>query len=129
MQNRPRMTISALLAALALNAGSAQAWTAQNDFRVDGDAAGFEVLSKGGGGAPAFWCAAGDFASKVLGLGPTDRVWRVSEPPRAGGEGIRFALSPDGAASKTGLLIWQEKDASVSVAMAVQFCWNPKADL
>jgi hypothetical protein len=53
---------------------------------------------------------------------PGDRIWRLSEPPRRSGEGIRFSMSPEGRASRSGLAILGPDDASLSVAMAQQMC-------
>jgi len=64
----------------------------------------FAVAWNGQSGAPVFWCAAGDYVSRGLGLPDGTRIWRLSEPPRRAGEAIRFSLSADGAASRTGII-------------------------
>lgn len=120
-----------LFAALCLAADPARAFIASNDLVVEREGpATFAVPYRGRSGAPAFWCAAGDYAARVLGAAATDRIWRLSEPPRRSGDGIRFSLAPDGRASRTGLALIGEDDASLSVAHARQLCEPrlPRAD-
>ncbi|RVW00001.1 hypothetical protein EKE94_02130 [Mesobaculum littorinae] len=84
----------------------------------------FDVPYRGGrAGASDFWCAAGDYVIRGLNAAPGTRIWRVSEPPRRSGQGIRFSLSPDGAASRSGLLtLFGQGDASLSAAHARALC-------
>jgi hypothetical protein len=119
------MTRITLTAVLLLAALPAQAFLATNDLVVEADGpVSFHVPYRGASGAPAFWCAAGDYAARVLGASPADRVWRLSEPPRRSGEGIRFSLAPEGRASGTGLAALGPDDASLSVAHALMLCEN-----
>ena len=67
------------------------------------------------------WCAAGDFVIS-RGMPTNTRIWRLSEPPRRQAEGVRFGLSPEGAASKIGLIVLGGRDASLSAIHAIQFC-------
>jgi hypothetical protein len=54
----------------------------------------------------------------------TTPLWRVSAPPRKPGEGIVFALSPEGAATDTGLVQFGEEDASLTAGAARALCWG-----
>ena len=117
-----------MLAALAL-AGSlfalpAHAFQAQNDLIVDGEASNFHVRMSPGQGASQSWCAAGDFVIRGLGLSPLTRIYRTSEPPRRQGEGVSFSLSPEGAASRTGLMIIGGDGISLNAAFAQQHCFR-----
>ncbi|MGP3697481.1 hypothetical protein [Rhodobacter sp. NSM] len=111
----------AALAATAL-AGPASAFIAKNGEVVQpaGDGT-FVVMGSPGQGPGESWCAAGDYVMSQ-GLLPTTRIWRLSEPPRRQAEGVRFGLSSQGAASKTGLFIIGAKDASVSAIHARALC-------
>ncbi len=115
-----------LIVGMALLASPASAYLAQNNYIVRDLGNGqFEVQVKGGLSAPAAWCAMGDYAMRYLNLPPATPIWRVSEPPRRQGQTIVFALTGEGAASKTGLVILNETDASLSAGFAQEFCWNP----
>jgi hypothetical protein len=104
----------------------AQAYLAQNDLRVEGQGDRFEVLASPGMGPSRAWCAAGDYVVVILGLPSSTPMWRISEPPRKAGEGIVFALSPDGAASETGLIQIGENDASLTAGAARALCANER---
>lgn len=111
-------------AALSLTAPAALAYTARNGLQVDPiGPSSFRVPYRGKSGAPDFWCAAGDFAQSRLGLGVTDRIWRLTPVPRRSGEPMAFALSPESAAKKTGLVVlFGRDDGSLSVASALNHC-------
>jgi hypothetical protein len=110
--------------AIVLLTTPAHAYLAQNSLRVQGDTAAFEVQFSPGMGAPGAWCAAGDYAIRYLNLPHTTKIWRVSEPPRGVGEGVSFATSPSGAASKSGLIRLNEADASLTASAAQNLCWG-----
>ncbi len=112
----------ALIASL-LAAAPAQAFIASNGLVVEAEGADtFYVPYRGQSGAPSFWCAAGEYAQRKLGAGGTDLLWRLSEPPRRSGQGIRFSLNPAGHASSTGLFSFGSKDGSLTVAFAQRLC-------
>jgi len=111
-----------LLAALLL-ATPAGAFTAQNGLIVtpeDPDA--FFVPWRGKSGPADFWCAAGDYAVRALRLPVTTTIWRASEPPRRAGEGVRFTLRADQAASSSGLALQWPKSAGMTAGHAQSFC-------
>jgi hypothetical protein len=94
-----------LLLAAGLAASPAAAWQSQNNFTVRQlDSNRFEVQARGGLSSSDAWCAAGDFVIRGLRLPRSTTIWRISEPPRRSGAGIVFSLSPQGAASTTGLV-------------------------
>ena len=117
------MRLLSLLAAAAVAVASpAAAYIAGNGLLVRAEADGsFVVLGSPGQGPAESWCAAGDYVI-ASGMPTNTRIWRLSEPPRRQGESVRFGLSPEGAASKTGLFILGSKDASLSAIHAAQLC-------
>ncbi len=116
-----------ILATALLSASPALAFLSENSERVQGSGSGrFEVLASPGQGASVSWCAAGDYVIRGLGLTPDTRIWRVTAPPRKAGEGVGFALSPEGA-QKSGLLALGLKDESLSAGAAEALCYGQKA--
>lgn len=72
-----------------------------------------------------YWCAAGDFARRVLGQPGNTRIWRATPKPRGAGQGIVFTLDPAHQAEGAGLSHFgaEQRDGSLSVGMAVRnFC-------
>lgn len=112
----------ALIAALFL-VTPASAFTAENGLRVKPEGRDSFLVPWGGMSAASdFWCAAGDYALRELDVPVTTTVYRASEPPRRSGEGIRFTLRADQAASSTGLLFYWPPGAGVSAGFAQSFC-------
>jgi hypothetical protein len=120
------MIRSALSAALLLAlAAPAQAFIARNGLVVEPAPGGtFEVPYRGLSGVSDFWCAAGDYVVRDLGMPADTRIFRVSSPPRRAGQGITFSLSPEGA-KKPGLLLLGDGGRGVSAAHARQLCDTP----
>jgi len=113
----------AVLAALALSAGGADAYAARNGFQVQRLSNGnFQVMNRGGLSAPAAWCAAGDYAMAVLGVEPGTAIWRISEPPRPRAANIEFSLSSVGAATSTGIATLGGNGASMAAISARNLC-------
>ena len=117
------MRALALVAALTA-AAPVHAFTAQNGLVVQPDANGFTVPWRGAGGPADFWCAAGDYAVRVLHLAPTDTVYRASDPKRRSGEPVRFTLDASQSVEKTGLFIIGAKGGGISVGHAQSMCEN-----
>ncbi|QRZ12279.1 hypothetical protein JWJ88_06490 [Paracoccus methylovorus] len=72
-----------------------------------------------------YWCAAGDFAQRVLGQPGKARIWRATPKPREAGKGIGFTLDAAQKAEGAGLSQFGSgpRDGSLSVGMAVgNFC-------
>ncbi|MCX7889366.1 MAG: hypothetical protein N2422_06490 [Rhodobacteraceae bacterium] len=125
----PRTLATAAILATALAAGTpAQAFTATNGLVVDpsgGD--GFAVPWRGESAPSAFWCAAGDYVIRGLGLPPSTRVYRTSPVPRPRGGAVAFALTAE-AAVEPGLLVTGSPDRGLSAAHARALCLEPRLD-
>lgn len=123
---RLRFLFPAVLAAsLGGLAGPVSAYVASNGLLVQPEGADtFNVPFMGLSGDVEFWCAVGDYVNNVMGLPGGTRIYRLSEPPRPRGQGIRFSLNPEGAASRTGLAIFSSDGPqnSVSASMAYALC-------
>lgn len=120
----PRFRDSAALALCGLFlAGPGAAFIASNDLVVvPNGQADFVVPYRGKSGPTDFWCAAGDYVMRGLAQSGTTPIYRLSEPPRRSGEGVRFSLSPEGAASGSGLLLLGSDRAALTAAFARQLC-------
>jgi hypothetical protein len=121
---RPSKTTLGLAAALvaATSFGApAQAFVAENFKPVaQSGPERFVVGYRGDSVVREFWCAAGDYVIRGLGRGPATRIWRISGR-RTGGQGIEFALNPDGA-QPPGITILGGDGASLTAAAAWQLC-------
>lgn len=104
----------------------AAAFTAQNGMNVtrtgpSAIAVAYEVRRDD----TDYWCAAGDFAQRALGLPGRTPLWRASPKPRGAGQGIAFTLDPGQAAAGAGLSQFGAgpRDGAISIAMATgSFC-------
>jgi hypothetical protein len=117
------LRLAALAAAIFL-AAPVHAYTSPNRMTVTATGpATFSVRAAGGNyGANEFWCAAGWYAWRVLDASNNVRIYRLSQPPRRGGQPIVFSLDPTGKASRTGLAVVGYDDGSLSVATARAQC-------
>ena len=124
-----------LALALTLSAAPVSAWTADNLLTVNdlsgGD--GFEVIG-GPGLAPSdYWCAAGDYALRVLRAPTTARVYLT----RARGPAVtanrksaaHFSLTPapDAPPHEGVFLTVRKAGAHLSVGFAISYCENRKS--
>lgn len=118
-----RILLPAALA-LGLSAVPAAAYLTRNNLLVVPEGNGvFNIPYRGKSGDSEFWCAAGDYVQRGLGLPANTRIWRLSEPPRRQGEGVRFSLNPEGAASRTGLAVFSSgPTGSVLAVTATGVC-------
>jgi hypothetical protein len=113
----------AVVLAVTLLAGTATgafAWTATNGMTVTSDSArSFVVAPRGGmSNATDFWCAAGDYAIRRLGLRPNTRLFRMTSGTRGG---VRFSLDEKGSVS-SGVTVFGAKDSGLSAALAQVYC-------
>ncbi|WP_347140606.1 hypothetical protein [Paracoccus sp. SSK6] len=100
----------------------AAAWTAQNGMTaVQTGPSEITVIHDVRRGDTDYWCAAGDFAQRALGLPGKTRLWRASPKPRRAGDGIVFTLDERNAAKGAGLSQFGSgpRDGSLPLAMAV----------
>lgn len=76
----------------------------------------------------SYWCAAGDYAERVMGLPGSTRMWRATPQPRKAGLGIVFTLDPARQAEGAGISDFSTgpNDGSISISMAiVSYCQVP----
>ena len=115
-----------------LSASAALAWRAVNRqevFALSQDV--FEVLSRPGAGPAQFWCAAGDYARRVLDTAAVQRLYihRGVGPSlkRPGIKAVQFALEPPpGADTKQHgySLSLDTVGYNLTSAAARQFCFG-----
>ncbi len=98
------MRIFPAIFALCILATPALAFRAQNGMVV-GQTGPTEitVASTIGRGPADYWCAAADFAVRVLGVPGGTAIYRVTPPPRRGGQDITFSLDPAIGTAETGI--------------------------
>lgn len=115
-----------LILALLLLPAPAAAFTARNGMTaVQSGPTEIAVIHEVRRGDTDYWCAAGDFAQRVMGVPGNTRIWRASPKPRGAGDGIVFTLDPAKAAEGAGLSQFGSgpRDGSIPVSMAVgSFC-------
>lgn len=115
------------LGVLLASALPAAAFTAANGMTVASDGARSFVVSpaRGKNATTDYWCAAGDFAIRRLGLRPSTRLFRMT--PGSGRSGIRFSLDPQGSVS-SGVTVFGAKDNGLSASLAQVYCTSMKQD-
>jgi hypothetical protein len=93
-----------VLAALLMFAEPSVAFRATNGFTVTQTGPqDFVVNYRVTRNETSYWCAAGEFVTRDLGLPAKTRIYRASPPPRGAGEGIAFTLDSAAAAPEGGL--------------------------
>ena len=111
----------AILAASLLASAPAHAFIASNGLVVNDEGGGtFNIPFRGLSGDGDFWCAAGEYVRRGLGMSGATRIFRLSEPPRRRGEGVRFSLNPEGAASRTGIASFSSGPAGSLTASSAE---------
>ena len=120
-----------LTAALIAAPGWALAWWAWNRHEVEPVSDGvFEVIGEVGSGAQNYWCGAGDYAIRVLGVEPARRIytWRGLGPSvtRPGRKAMQFAFAPPkGADTSTPLsLSLHRVGDNLNASMAQNYCYE-----
>ncbi len=124
----PRLSIATLVLGLSLvSALPALAFTAANGMSVASDGARSFVVApmRGKAGATDYWCAAGDFAIRRLGLRPSTRLYRMT--PGSTKAGVRFSLDEKGAVA-SGVTVFGAKDSGLSASLAQVYCTSMKED-
>lgn len=126
----------AVITALVMTATSASAWFAFNRLEVQAlNDGSFEVISRPGTGPTDMWCAAGDYAQRVLGSAAAQRVYLVAGTgpavTRPGYKAARFSLTPPAGVNT------EVTSLSVSItrvgenlrsASARQYCYDSHRD-
>ena len=117
---RLALTLPLFLAAFAMPLAAQAA-----DPRVEDQGAGlFAVFPAGGLSASEAFCTAGGFAQARLGLGPTDRIWRVTPVPRRSGQPMVFSTRAQDSAGRSGLVLLGPDDGSITVGFAQSLCFG-----
>lgn len=120
---------------LVLSPTWAAAWWAYNRhevFPVSNSV--WEVVSEVGSSPADYWCGAGDYAQRVLGVGSTERIfiWRAIGPSvnRPNRKAVQFSLSPPPGADTSTQLSLSVKRAGDNLARhaAVQYCYQFDGD-
>lgn len=120
------MRVLGLVLTLAL-AAPAQAFVSDQRLRVTRESeTDFTVQYKSTARLTDYWCSAGRYVTRELGLSDRTRVYRLSPPPRKIGQGISFTLDAERSAGTTGLTTFGgPQDGSMSAGSAVaQFCYT-----
>jgi hypothetical protein len=118
--------LAAPIAALvALIAAPASAYTAANSLHVlPSGAASFSVPYGGDSAPAAFWCAAGDYVTQVLGKPAETPIYRTSPVPRHTGQGVDFSLDQAASTGNSGLFQFMPDNGAVTAGLARNFCLN-----
>lgn len=105
---------------------SAAAFIAENGMEVEQvGPTEIAVLYEARQGDTDYWCAAADYAQRVLKQPGNTRLWRATPKPRQAGEGIIFTLDPAKKAEGAGISHFGKgpRDGSSSLGMAAtNFC-------
>ena len=113
------LTILLMLLALPLPAAG---FTARNGMEAaQVGPTEIAVAFRSGRSDTDYWCAAGDFAQRAMGMPVVTRLWRASPKPRGTGEGIVFTLDPERQAEGAGLSQFGAgpRDGAISLGAAV----------
>lgn len=112
---------------------SASAFIAENRLQVNPlPNGGFEVIGQPGSGPAQYWCAAGDYALRVLGAGASRPVYMtrgIGAPVTSDRKSaIQFSLSaPEGGQAADSLTLSLDRVGDrLSVAFASNYCLNFK---
>ena len=117
-----RLILSAVFAIAIANPASA--FVASNGLVVEPEGEStFTVPFRGLSGDSDFWCAAGEYVIRDLGLSSSTRIYRLNSPPRRAGQGITFSLSSEGA-KRPGWFVLS-RDLGLRASFARSFCEPP----
>ena len=123
------MRLSMICLALAAMPVAANAFIAENRHHVNPLPGGaFEVIGEPGSGGAAYWCAAGDYATRVLGAGGTQRIYisRGRGRPETSNRrsAVQFSMTPPAGADTSRSLTLQVDRAgdNLGVAFARRYC-------
>ena len=121
-------SIATLSLAAAVAAAPAWAFTADNWHEVNPvSQVSFEVIGEPGSGPTQYWCAAGDYALRALGVAGTQRVY-ISKPSgpsatRPGKTAVTFSLNAPADGRDTGIsLSVKDVGDNLSAVFAAQYC-------
>ncbi|WP_424986493.1 hypothetical protein [Microbulbifer sp. S227A] len=122
---------AAAVACLAIVPTWGSAWWAFNRLEVfPVSETVWEVVAGVGTSAADYWCGAGDFAQRVLGVSATSRIyiWKPVGPSvnRPGKKAVQFSMSPPpGADTSTGYSLTVKRAGdNLARHAAVQYCYQ-----
>ena len=70
-----------------------------------------------------YWCAAGSYVTRQLGLDSRTRLYRASPEPRKRGQGISFTLDRARGTGSTGITTFGgQQDGGMSAGSAARYC-------
>ena len=118
-----------LILALAV-AAPAQAYNLANRMRVAPLGGGdFAVEFAPRAEETDYWCAAGAYVTRRLGMDNRTRVYRASPEPRKRNQGISFTLDKARSTGSTGITIYGGlQDGGMSAGSAYQYCFDYEID-
>ncbi|MFN0114129.1 MAG: hypothetical protein ACKVPY_05580 [Paracoccaceae bacterium] len=106
----------------------ASAWTARNGLEVQPTGRAGEVVVEYDGRLDQtdFWCAAGDYVIRVMGLASSTRLYR-SATPRQRGHGYMFTINREDGTPKSGItsIGKNRDDTSISAGHAQTAFFRP----
>jgi hypothetical protein len=115
-----------LSAALAAPPAAARDFVASNTLTVVATGPGSFVVRFGGLEAEGdFWCAAGEYVIRRLGLPSATRVYRTSPPPRRAAGSVSFSLDRTQAVP-SGITTFGAPDEGMTAGGATAFCEPPE---
>lgn len=128
-------SLAVLFSCLALMPSTGAAWQADNRLDVtalpSGDA--FEVVGRPGSAGSDYWCAAGDYALRVLGATHGERIYLVrgrGAPVTSNRKSaVHFSLTPvEGAVQRNPpFLSMKSVGDNLSVSFARNYCLDNKS--
>ena len=121
-----RIALAVFLATIPTWASAWWAWNRHEVFPVSESV--YEVVGRVGTSASDYWCAAGDFAQRVMGVPSAQRIyiWREvsGSVTRPGRKAVQFSLSPPPGADTSTPISLSVKRAGDNLARhsAVAYC-------
>lgn len=122
------------VALLALTPVSAEAWRADNRLDVNPlpNREAFEVIGRPGSAGPDYWCAAGDYALRVLNAPGTARIYivrgRGTPETSTRRSSVQFSLTPLPGETQSAppFLSMRRVGDNLSVSFARNYCLDQK---
>lgn len=127
-----RNIVFTALCTFAIAGCEATGWYAENDLAVVAMPDGaFQVTGKPHSSPADYWCAAGDYAIRVLGVMSTQRIYVVkglAKSSTTGRKVVNFSLTePETRVVKRSLLLSVDRvGENLGVSFASNYCWDRK---
>ena len=123
-----KAVVAALVALVCIPAQAARPFLEQDIADVGQGV--FEVIGRNGDGTSDYWCGAGDYATRSLRAGATDRIylWRGIGPSvsKSGKKAIQFAFRAPAGSDTSPRLSLSSKAVgdNMTVSSARQYCYD-----